>query len=157
MRWRVLSFTVLVVSIGLLAVGYVIAPAPAAKAISAVGSERPHGSRVPKEVARPAPSVTPAPTMVSGRSPVPLVVAHHAPYLAEDPRQLADTTGGASVAPQENNELSNAAAKAMIEADGYKNVKGLARTPDGAWRALATRGVTEVAVMVDARGSVSAQ
>ena len=51
---------------------------------------------------------------------------------------------------------SEAAAKAAIEADGYRQVKGLARGSDGQWRGRALRGSAEVAVTVDVRGNVSA-
>jgi hypothetical protein len=43
----------------------------------------------------------------------------------------------------------------IVEADGYKNVKSLAKTPDGVWRGLTLRGAVEVAISVDATGSVS--
>ena len=45
----------------------------------------------------------------------------------------------------------------MIEADGYRNVKSLAKAPDGSWRGLAMRGTVEVAVSVDDNGRVSTQ
>jgi hypothetical protein len=50
----------------------------------------------------------------------------------------------------------NTEAKAAIELDGYKNVRGLEKGPDGTWRGRAMRGRTEIAVRVDASGSVSA-
>ena len=49
------------------------------------------------------------------------------------------------------------AAKNLIEADGYRAVRMLAREPDGRWRAVAMRGTTEVAVLVDDQGRVSSQ
>ncbi len=48
-------------------------------------------------------------------------------------------------------------AQKRIEADGYKNVQGLAQGSDGLWHGRATRGSTEVQVTVDKRGNVSQQ
>jgi hypothetical protein len=44
-----------------------------------------------------------------------------------------------------------------IEADGYRGVRLLGREADGRWRALALRGATEVAVLVDDQGNVATQ
>ena len=49
-----------------------------------------------------------------------------------------------------------AAAKAAIEADGYKGVKVLRKGANGVWHASALRGNTAVMLTVDASGSVSA-
>ena len=43
-----------------------------------------------------------------------------------------------------------------IELDGYKHVRALEKGPDGVWRGRAMRGRTEIAIRVDATGSVSA-
>jgi hypothetical protein len=51
---------------------------------------------------------------------------------------------------------SNAAAKAIVEADGYKNVRSLVQAPDGTWRGRAMRGAVEITIIVDANGSVLA-
>lgn len=51
--------------------------------------------------------------------------------------------------------LDRSAAKAAIEADGYRSVNVLAKEPDGTWRAKAYRGSTEVQVTVDGAGRVS--
>ena len=53
-------------------------------------------------------------------------------------------------------EMTESAAKAAIEADGYKGVRILQRAADGGWRARALRGTIEVGLSVDLRGSVSA-
>ena len=47
--------------------------------------------------------------------------------------------------------------RTKIEADGYKDVQGLAMGADGRWHGRAMRGSTEVAVTVDDRGNVAAQ
>jgi len=66
-----------------------------------------------------------------------------------------DTDGG-SPPPQDANTGSDKNARAAIELDGYKNVRGLEKGADGMWRGRAMRGRTEIAVRVDASGSVSA-
>ena len=53
-------------------------------------------------------------------------------------------------------EMTESAAKAAIEADGYKGVRILQRAADGGWSARALRGTIEVGLSVDLRGSVSA-
>ena len=53
-------------------------------------------------------------------------------------------------------KMTESAAKAAIEADGYKGVRILQRAGDGGWRARALRGTIEVGLSVDLRGGVSA-
>ena len=48
-------------------------------------------------------------------------------------------------------------AQKRIEADGYKNVTGLAKGADGLWHGTAMRGNTQVQVTVDRTGKVAAQ
>ena len=48
-------------------------------------------------------------------------------------------------------------AQKRIEADGYKNVQGLAQGLDGLWHGRAMRGNAEVQVTVDRQGNVSQQ
>jgi hypothetical protein len=48
-------------------------------------------------------------------------------------------------------------AQKRIEADGYKNVQGLAQGSDGLWHGRAMRGSAEVQVTVDKQGNVSQQ
>jgi hypothetical protein len=60
-------------------------------------------------------------------------------------------------APALPNAAGSGNARARIEADGYKNVQGLNRGPDGKWHGKALRGGAEVDVTVDAAGRVSAQ
>ena len=50
-----------------------------------------------------------------------------------------------------------AIAQKRIEADGYKNVQGLALGSDGLWHGRAMRGSTEVEVTVDRQGNVIQQ
>jgi hypothetical protein len=49
------------------------------------------------------------------------------------------------------------AARAAIEADGYKGVKVLRKGANGVWHASALRGKTTVMLTVDSSGSVSAE
>jgi hypothetical protein len=60
-------------------------------------------------------------------------------------------------APALPNARGSGNARAKIEADGYKNVQGLNRNPDGTWSGKALRGGAAVDVQVDARGNVSAK
>lgn len=57
-------------------------------------------------------------------------------------------------APALPNADGSAAAQAKIAADGYSNVQGLARQPDGSWKGKAMRGGAMVDVTVDASGNV---
>jgi hypothetical protein len=56
--------------------------------------------------------------------------------------------------PPQPNARGSGSARAKIEADGYKNVQGLTRNPDGSWSGKALRGGAMVDVNVDARGNV---
>jgi len=68
----------------------------------------------------------------------------------------AGLDGGLPPAPGDAKSGNSARAKAAVELDGYKNVRGLEMGPDGIWRGRAMRGRTEIAIRVDATGSVSA-
>jgi hypothetical protein len=56
---------------------------------------------------------------------------------------------------QAQDDLDKRAAKAAIEADGYKRVNVLGKGADGSWRATAYRGSTEVQLTVDGTGRVT--
>ena len=66
------------------------------------------------------------------------------------------TTPDIATLPPANAEGS-AEARARIEADGYSNVQGLTRGPDGKWRGKATRGNAQVGVTLDAAGRVTTE
>lgn len=55
------------------------------------------------------------------------------------------------------NSLDRDAARAAIEADGYKRVRIIDKSANGTWRAKAYRGTTEVEVVVDGAGRVLTQ
>ena len=57
-------------------------------------------------------------------------------------------------APALPNAEGSAAAQAKITADGYSNVQGLTRQPDGSWTGKAMRGGAMIDVTVDASGNV---
>jgi hypothetical protein len=56
--------------------------------------------------------------------------------------------------PAAPNAQGSANAVKKIQADGYKNVQGMTRNPDGSWSGKALRGGAMVDVHVDARGNV---
>ena len=58
--------------------------------------------------------------------------------------------------PATDDSTAEKAAKAAIEADGYKGVKVLRKGANGVWHATALRGRTTVMLTVDAGGSVTA-
>jgi hypothetical protein len=122
------------------------APQPAA--------DRPSEPR-PTAVAKSAPVDSPKPSVEPLQAPVPLLLK---PRQAVKP--TSDTAGtptgdsetvASPVAPDTAGET---AARAAIEADGYKSVRILSKG-DGVWRAKALRGKTEVLLIVDSQGSVT--
>jgi hypothetical protein len=77
-------------------------------------------------------------------------------------------SGGAPIAPSATTDTNTAnatprltgqagIAQKRIEADGYKNVEGLAPGSDGLWHGRALRGSNEVQVIVDKQGNVLQQ
>jgi hypothetical protein len=85
------------------------------------------------------------------RAPVPLV---------RNLRTLPVAAGLSEVAvpdaeAQAQDDLNKKAAKAAIEADGYKRASVLGKGIDGSWRAKAYRGSTEVRLTVDGTGRVT--
>jgi hypothetical protein len=56
---------------------------------------------------------------------------------------------------QKRDDLDRKAAKVAVEMDGYKRASILGKTSNGAWRAKAYRGTTEVSLIVDGTGRVS--
>jgi hypothetical protein len=138
---------------------HIITQAPGATASPLVASEA-EKAQPPK--AQPAAVVPPAPALVPTartaaitRPPVPLLLA---------PRPAIKKAEGEMAAPQiaasdtlQTNLQPDSFAKAAIEQDGYKGVRGITKGPNGSWRATAMRGATEVILRVDANGNVSAQ
>lgn len=96
-----------------------------------------------------------AQTVVARQAPVPMV-------LTKRPPALASTATGADVvttvtAEPTVQQLSEANARAAIEADGYKRPRMMNKGADGTWHARAFRGATEVSLRVDAQGHVTGE
>jgi hypothetical protein len=94
----------------------------------------------------------PVPLLIKPRPPVSLPAAEAATTDAK----TADAKPGEAPTDPAADASSQTAAKAAIEADGYKAVKALRKGAGGAWHAMALRGSTTVSLTVDAGGSVSA-
>jgi len=109
----------------------------------------------PRRMALPTPAAAlpaqSAPSLDASRPPVPVLFSHRRPFV---PADEAASPPAADTAPP--GSMSERAAKAAIEADGYKGVRALARGSGGVWKASALRGQTEVLLSVSPTGSVSA-
>ena len=85
------------------------------------------------------------------RAPVPLVRNVRAslppPAAADAPAPDAEVKA--------QDDLDRKAAKAAVEADGYKRATVLGKASNSTWRAKAYRGATEVQLTVDGTGRVS--
>jgi hypothetical protein len=153
------SFLPLVVAVGLIAGAYMTVLPPNAAAVST--SEAKVFARAAKAE---KPFALPIPVSVSAstRAPVPLLVAKHETYFvnqppAEEVQQPPSINADAPIQISESASPSDATAKAMIEGDGYRNVKALSKGSDGNWHGRAMRGSTEITVSVGATGDVSAE
>jgi hypothetical protein len=89
------------------------------------------------------------------QAPVPLLMK--ARPTIETPAFDADAVGPEVplLAKTADVASDNSAAKAAIEADGYRNAKVVRQGENGIWYAKAMRGTTEVSLTVDATGRVS--
>jgi hypothetical protein len=86
------------------------------------------------------------------QAPVPLLMKARPPIE----QKTSDAPAAAPEVPPKIGEVSGeSAAKAAIEADGYKGVKLLRQGVNGIWYARAMRGASEVPLTVDAAGRVS--
>ncbi|HYI06477.1 MAG TPA: hypothetical protein VD858_16410 [Reyranella sp.] len=95
-----------------------------------------------------------APSLDATRPPVPVVFLQRRSFVPANEAGSTLSPSAANTALPGN--MTEAAAKAAIEADGYKAVRALARGSDGVWKASALRGQTEVLLSVGPTGSVSA-
>ena len=101
------------------------------------------------------------------RAPVPLVREITTPWspaptvepASKLPAAAAKPTGGAGAEepPARDALLAEGAAKAAVEADGYKRATVLGPGRNGTWRVKAYRGNTEVVVTVEGTGSVTVE
>jgi hypothetical protein len=150
------ALVLVAVASGMIASAYLIGPAPAA-------TTAPAGAAVAR-LAPPAPTAAPsklASNVKALRAPVPLLVGKHDAYFDESTVADLATAPTTTQAISESQPApaqaasSDAAAKASIEMDGYRNVKALVRAPDGSWHGRAMRGTVEIAVSVGPDGNVS--
>lgn len=175
------TFLALGLAAGLLGAGYVFASGAAALPDAPGPKTAPVASvavNPAPTAASAAPTAKPTGTLAVNRAPVPLVPRTHDTYYAVRPAdpsvQTASATpgsasggttatdgaaldGGLPPAADDGSSGDGAQARKAIEFDGYKNVRGLTKGPDGMWRGRAMRGRTEITVRVDASGSVSAE
>jgi hypothetical protein len=153
------TFALFGLALGMLAAGYLFAPAP--------GASRPLPTQPLAKAAAPAPTkAAAAPTLAANRPPVPLVTQPRSTYFTPPPEQAAADPAASAAAKQPGDTTQalavsapgeDSGAKRAIEFDGYRNVRGLTKGADGVWHGRAMRGRTEIAVRVDASGSVSAE
>ena len=85
------------------------------------------------------------------RAPVPLVRN----VRASLPSKTAPDAPVPDAEAQAQDDLDRKAAKAAVEADGYKRATVLGKASNGTWRAKAYRGTTPVLLTVDGTGRVS--
>lgn len=105
----------------------------------------------------------PAGSSASPRVPVPFerkAPASTSSHAPDTPTPPGRTASGSTVGEDVKNAnpgvgLHSRAAKAAVEADGYKRVTILGPGPNGTWRAKGYRGDMEVGLNVAADGSVT--
>jgi len=137
-------------------------------------------TRVGTELASAEPKPAPAPTigkptLEARQAPVPILFKPRTPV--EPPRKVAaatppeppkavdpaggatanDTTASTAGGAPGNDTPGGSAAKAAVEADGYKAVKVLRKGDNGLWYAEGLRGRTKVILTVDAQGNVTTE
>lgn len=137
-------------------------PAPQPVTPQASATSVSAASAVPVQAAA-APS-GPSPKSASveaARPPVPLRVTHKPPLpekpVAADKKASTDGKAGTDTPEKTESapdEKTQQAARAAIEADGYKGVQILSQGSNGVWKASALRGKTRVVVSVDQAGNV---
>ena len=154
MKFRLLALGLLAMTASV-ASAHVFMPLPERTGDSARSTEQsqPPLMTLPTKVsALPARS---GPSFGATRPPVPVVLSPRRLIVPANETASTPSPSAADTVPAGN--MKEAAAKAAIEADGYKGVRALVRGSDGAWKASALRGQTEVLLSVDRTGSVSAK
>jgi hypothetical protein len=155
---KIQTLALLIVAGGMLASGYVIGPAPGAT-VATITTAAQAGAAAPDKL---APTPQPTTKVRTMRPPVPFQVGTHDQYFTSPPADVVATDSKPLDDPAQTQMQSQVqpqvdiGAKAAIEQDGYRNVRALTMGADGTWRGRAMRGSTEIAVSVDANGSVSA-
>lgn len=118
-------------------------------------AERALAQSVPTRDSVSSPVMMRAPVPFERKSAPPAPVLDTAPVVRESAPDRTD--GAASPDPAVRSGLDTTAAKAAVEADGYKRVTILGPGPNGAWRAKGYRGGTEVGLSVAVDGSVTTE
>lgn len=131
----------------LVVLGWTVTNAPVPEAISR--SNASHATTSDFVVA--APIVVASSSLEVHRPPVPLVRNVRTLAVKEPAPELVMPDAEAKA--QDN--ADEKAAKAAVEADGYKRVSVLGKSGNGTWRAMAYRGTTSVKLTVDGTGRVS--
>lgn len=133
-------------------------PAAASTSTAPPAPDRPSE---PRQIvaARPSPVEAPkaSPELQPQQAPVPLAARPRQaakPADADAPETPVSGESGAAASSVTPGQGDESAARAAIEADGYKGVRILSKG-DGIWRAKALRGKTEVLLIVDSNGSVT--
>ena len=91
------------------------------------------------------------------RAPVPLVRTMQPSTLTPTPVEALTPSSEQKAQDEQKvqDDLDRKAAKAAVEADGYKRATLIGKASNGSWRAKAYRGATEVWLTVDGTGRVS--
>jgi hypothetical protein len=140
-----------------------VAPRAVAKAPQTAPEKAREQPLPPPAVAVAAPNIQRV-SVETRQAPVPLLMksrpAANLP-VPDDKLAAARSAADRSAADREaaaagDDGAGERAARAAIEADGYKGVKVLRKGSNGVWHATALRGTTPVQLTVDASGSVSA-
>ena len=151
MKFRFLALGLLATTASV-ASAHVLMPFPKDRLVRSTEQSRPTQIALPTHA-----SALPARGALSldaTRPPVPVVSSPRRSFVPAN--EAASTPSPSAAATVPPGTMSEAAAKAAIEADGYKVVRALARGSDGVWKATALRGQTEVQLSVGLTGSVSA-
>ncbi|MFI5029465.1 MAG: hypothetical protein ACHQPH_02065 [Reyranellales bacterium] len=156
------TFAVVSLAFGMLAAGYLLGPAPGA-ATQSSPSPAP-AAKAAAAAPEPKPVIS---ALATSRPPVPLVRPQPTSFFTPTVQDSGTSTSAGTPADPAQAQTAalttdqpsgnDADARKAIEFDGYKNVHGIVKDPDGTWHARAMRGRTEIAVTVDATGNVSAQ
>jgi len=165
------TFAAFGLAFGMIGLGYQFAPGPGATPLPQPVAKAAAAEPSKAEPSKPEPA-RPVSTLVASRPPVPLVTPprpaiEQASAPSDKPTVNMGTVSGNPSDPNDKTQALAVAPPAMtgdgsqakraIEFDGYRNVRGLEKGPDGAWHGRAMRGRTEIAVRVDASGNVSAE
>jgi hypothetical protein len=132
----------------LTALGWTFANAPVPESVSRSVASR----ATAPDSAVASPIMAASISLEAHRPPVPLV--RNIRNLAMKATPLAAEVPDSEMKAQDN--LDERAARAAIEADGYKRVSVLGKSGNGTWRAKAYRGSTDVQLTVDSTGRVTA-